>query len=399
MMIIALFIACLVGGASAGCYNDWRSCRSACGAYGAYGAYSWGACSGGVQLRPAYGMCGGATPCGAPCGARAVVETRSCGVTTVVETRTIVVVPSRWTAFSAFGPCSVKCGAGVQTRTRACILGTHGLACVGAASESRACGTPIINSKWTAFSAFGACSVKCGAGTQTRTRTCIKGNHCGAPCVGPASESRACGTPIIHSKLTAFSAFSACSVKCGAGTQTRTRACIAGNACGNPCVGALSETRACGTPIINSRWSAFSAFSAFSACAVTGACGTGVQTRTRTRSCIPGNACGAGCVGAASETETRACQVVCQQVVTVRHHVVAAPAVVGGCAGDLVGSCGAWGAAGFCGSYPGYMASNCCNSCAGYISSYIKEKPEQQKWTDEMFVQKMNEELKNKKKK
>merc|ERR1712168_1620259 len=335
LTILALFIACIVGGASAGCYSDWSSCRSACGSGN---VYSWGACSGGVQIRPALGVCGGATPCGAtPCGGRAVIETRSCGVTTVVQTRTIVIVPSRWTAFSAFGACSVDCGAGIQTRTR----------------------------------------------------SCIKGNHCGAPCVGPASETRACGTPIIHSRLTGFGAFSACSVKCGAGTQTRTRTCIRGNSCGAPCVGPASETRACGTPIIPSRWSAFSVWGK---CQVTGACGTGVHTRSRT--CIRGNSCSGPCVGPA--TETGPCQVVCQtRVVTeVRHHVVR---VGGGCA-DISGSCGSWKAAGLCGSYSGYMATNCCNSCSGVISSYIKEDPAHEKWTDDMYVEKMNEELKNMKK-
>ena len=53
-----------------------------------------------------------------------------------------------------------------------------------------------VNSKLSAFGAWGACSVKCGAGTQTRTRTCVAGNSCGAPCSGALSESRACGTAI-----------------------------------------------------------------------------------------------------------------------------------------------------------------------------------------------------------
>jgi len=71
--------------------------------------------------------------------------------------------------------------------------------------------------------------------------------------------------------------------------------------------------------------------------------------------------------------------------------------VGGGCA-DISGSCGSWKAAGLCGSYSGYMATNCCNSCSGVLSSYIKEDPAHEKWTDDMYVQKMNEELKNMKK-
>jgi len=74
--------------------------------------------------------------------------------------------------------------------------------------------------------------------------------------------------------------------------------------------------------------------------------------------------------------------------------------VAGGCV-DTATSCASWVGAGFCGSYTTYMASACCSSCAGYISAYIKEKenPAHLKWTDEMYVQKMNEELKKRKKK
>ena len=54
---------------------------------------------------------------------------------------------------------------------------------------------------------------------------------------------------LVNSRLGAFGAWSACSVRCGSGTQTRSRVCIAGNSCGAPCNGALTESRACGSPI------------------------------------------------------------------------------------------------------------------------------------------------------
>jgi len=69
---------------------------------------------------------------------------------------------------------------------------------------------------------------------------------------------------------------------------------------------------------------------------------------------------------------------------------------VGGCR-DISNSCGAWGAAGFCNTYAGYMATSCCNSCSGLISAYIKEKPEQLKWTPEKYVEVMNAEMSKKK--
>ena len=47
-----------------------------------------------------------------------------------------------------------------------------------------------------AYGAWGACSVSCGMGTQTRTRVCIAGDECGNPCTGPTSETRSCGKAI-----------------------------------------------------------------------------------------------------------------------------------------------------------------------------------------------------------
>merc|ERR1712013_915400 len=55
---------------------------------------------------------------------------------------------------------------------------------------------------------------------------------------------------IVNSRLGAFGAWSACSTSCGSGTQTRSRVCIAGNSCGAPCNGALTESRACGGPVV-----------------------------------------------------------------------------------------------------------------------------------------------------
>ena len=53
-----------------------------------------------------------------------------------------------------------------------------------------------VNSRWTGYGAWGACSTRCGSGTQTRSRSCIAGNACGTGCSGPSTESRACGMAI-----------------------------------------------------------------------------------------------------------------------------------------------------------------------------------------------------------
>ena len=53
-----------------------------------------------------------------------------------------------------------------------------------------------IDGEWSAWSAWSACSVSCGSGTQTRTRTCTNpAPSCGgAECVGDSSQSQSCNT-------------------------------------------------------------------------------------------------------------------------------------------------------------------------------------------------------------
>ncbi|XP_078378120.1 properdin-like [Oculina patagonica] len=53
-----------------------------------------------------------------------------------------------------------------------------------------------VDGGWSDWSAWGSCTVTCGGGTQTRTRTCTNPppSNGGLPCSGPATESQQCGT-------------------------------------------------------------------------------------------------------------------------------------------------------------------------------------------------------------
>lgn len=62
-----------------------------------------------------------------------------------------------------------------------------------------------INGGWSAWSGFGTCSVTCGGGTQSRTRTCSNPSpaYGGLACSGSTSESQSCNThscytPSVH---------------------------------------------------------------------------------------------------------------------------------------------------------------------------------------------------------
>jgi len=62
-----------------------------------------------------------------------------------------------------------------------------------------------INGDWSGWSSYGSCSVSCGGGTQSRTRTCTNpsAQYGGAACSGSASESQSCNTNQCISYVTA----------------------------------------------------------------------------------------------------------------------------------------------------------------------------------------------------
>jgi len=110
-----------------------------------------------------------------------------------------------------------------------------------------------VDGGWSAYSAWSTCSTKCGAGTQKRTRTCTnpKPAHGGKDCVGPAEETRPCnqGPCPVDGGWSAYSAWSKCSKECGGGTQKRTRTCTNPKPAhgGKDCVGDAEESKACNT--------------------------------------------------------------------------------------------------------------------------------------------------------
>nr|CAB3253424.1 uncharacterized protein LOC100184430 [Phallusia mammillata] len=138
-----------------------------------------------------------------------------------------------WTTWSSWSGCAAAtvCSAGTQVRTRQCTDGTAGQGgCQGVESESKSCS--ICTNSWSTWGTWSVCSssdVPCLVGSRTRSRTCA--NSLGAvqattSCLGgstAAIQTASCNTGLCPS-FTGWTV-GACSVTCGGGTQTQSRTC------------------------------------------------------------------------------------------------------------------------------------------------------------------------------
>uniref|UniRef100_H2ZIH1 Uncharacterized protein n=1 Tax=Ciona savignyi TaxID=51511 RepID=H2ZIH1_CIOSA len=206
-----------------------------------------------------------------------------------------------WTRWSDWGECSLTCGGGTQTSTRTCnTFGQAGATCVGRASRSQIC-NDVICPSWAGYGSWSSCSRTCGGGTRTRSRGCSNGNvgQDGCPTSG-ATQSQLCNTQACQSAQPTWSDFgswSGCSTTCGVGSRSRTRVCIGGSIGVVGCEAASVVPQVCNT---NScpQWTAWVAGS----CSVT--CGTG--TRPFTRTCNTFGVVGASCGNGPTE-QSEAC--------------------------------------------------------------------------------------------
>ena len=71
---------------------------------------------------------------------------------------------------------------------------------------------PIVDGGFTVWSNWDACTLTCGTGSQTRTRSCSNPvpEYCGQDCIGDVSEINDCNTDncpseFIHSRFARFS--------------------------------------------------------------------------------------------------------------------------------------------------------------------------------------------------
>ena len=236
--------------------------------------------------------------------------------------------------------CPVPCGGGAETRTYSVLLEPqHGGACPDrGGNETRACNTqacpPPVVDCIGAYGALSACTESCGPnGVATRTFaiTTAAANG-GSACALAAGdvETQPCNTAIDCPVdcVGAMDPWTACSLPCGGGTQTRNFVVSAPALHGGLCpADGTSESQACNTAVCPppppAAVDCVGDYGAFGACTET--CGpNGVQTRTFVIT-TPASNGGAACAAAAGAADTQPCN------------------TATGCPVDCTGAMSAWG--------------------------------------------------------
>ncbi|XP_060580092.1 tenascin-like, partial [Ruditapes philippinarum] len=232
------------------------------------------------------------------------------------QTGTCVATWSEWTNW---GNCDVTCGSGSRTRTRTCPVPNN---CAGDGTESQPCTSgdcPVaVDGIWGNWTPWSACSPTCGdsSGQQTRSRSCNNPppSNGGQYCIGSSSDTQPCiiSACSFNGGWTPWTTWGDCSVTCGGGTQTKSRTCTnpAPQYGGAECSGIGSDSQQCNTQYcpLNGGWTQWYTWGT---CSVT--CAGGRQTRSRSCTNPEPQYGGAQCSGSGSGTQdcsTQNCPVI-----------------------------------------------------------------------------------------
>uniref|UniRef100_A0A8C1BA67 Adhesion G protein-coupled receptor B1b n=1 Tax=Cyprinus carpio carpio TaxID=630221 RepID=A0A8C1BA67_CYPCA len=275
-------------------WGRWSECSNECG--------------GGVQVRsracqPEDGVCEGVVEEGRACNPQPCigqVQQRSQGLRSIIgqrrdsdvwnsggvllnQTLCYAAEEIKQDTWSSWSVCSVSCGEGMQSRTRSCMRSTYSTQCTGPLRENRPCNNTAacpVNGAWDEWAPWSLCSSTCGRGYRDRVRTCKQPQHSGEPCRGPVKQTKFCNIAVcpVDGYWNDWSAWTPCSASCSNGTMQRTRECNGPSYGGSECRGEWQETTNCflkDCPV-DGRWLLWSSWGSCSK-----SCGGGHQLRHR----------------------------------------------------------------------------------------------------------------------
>ncbi|XP_052807325.1 A disintegrin and metalloproteinase with thrombospondin motifs gon-1-like isoform X2 [Mya arenaria] len=157
-------------------------------------------------------------------------------------------VDGGWGLWSVWSACSVSCGGGSRSRARSCDNPTtvgEGLVCLGENGQrveteitTEQCNleTCSVNGGWRDWSDWTSCSVTCGGGVRSRSRSCDNPKPVGEGLlcvdvdgdrVDTETRSEQCNLVIcpVNGGWGLWLDWSTCSVSCGGGVRSRSRSC------------------------------------------------------------------------------------------------------------------------------------------------------------------------------
>jgi hypothetical protein len=218
--------------------------------------------------------------------------------------------------FGKWSGCSLSCGGGKKSRTRTITTGVvHGGRNCPHLNEKVECNAQAcpIDCEVSGFGKWSTCTKTCGGGIKSRGRTVERHtSHGGKKCPSAMKEFAKCGRVAcpVHCELSEWSVWTKCSTSCGKGAQRRVRNVVTAPINGGrACDDMRSNERACtqGPCPIHcgmSKWSVWQG--------CTRSCGSGSKRRVRsvvTEARHAGNKCDA--IVDSKQCNTFACPVDC----------------------------------------------------------------------------------------
>ncbi|XP_060565047.1 hemicentin-1-like [Ruditapes philippinarum] len=183
-----------------------------------------------------------------------------CGLCTLVD--------GNWAPWSDWSTCDVTCDNGTRTRTRTCTdpaPADGGLDCIGKMTEINICSKQLcpVHGGWTRWSNWESCSVTCDSGIQKRHRNCSNPvpDRYGDHCFGDTMDARLCMPgPCANGGWSDWGVWATCSVTCGTGVLSRSRTCSnpRPSSTGSLCDGNSIQVTSCSLPPCRTQMIAFS---------------------------------------------------------------------------------------------------------------------------------------------